>query len=94
MLGRFYLTLNFACYCSNVPEAVYMQHLMGIDGVIVDFVKEISQAVGDMIKPVKAVTAEESLSEGNVETEARSRLQFSQQELSFLLKLIPELIQH
>lgn len=63
-----------------------MQHLMGIDGVIVDFVKEISQTVGDMIKP------------GNVEekegTEAKSNLQFSQQELSFLLKLIPELMQH
>ncbi|XWS32602.1 hypothetical protein CRYUN_Cryun22dG0003900 [Craigia yunnanensis] len=79
---------------NNVPEAVYMQHLMGIDGVIVDFVKEISQAVGNMIKPVKAVIAEESLSEGNGETEAKSKLQFSQQKLSFLLKLIPELIQH
>ncbi|XVF16143.1 hypothetical protein REPUB_Repub10bG0006100 [Reevesia pubescens] len=81
---------------NNVPEAVYMQHLMGIDGVIVDFVQEISQAVGDMIKPAKAVTAEaeESLIEGNRETEAKLKLQFSQQELSFLLKLIPELIQH
>ncbi|XVE84205.1 hypothetical protein DITRI_Ditri16bG0151600 [Diplodiscus trichospermus] len=79
---------------NNVPEAVYMQHLMGIDGVIVDLVQEISEAVGDMIKPVKADTAEESSGEGNGETEANSKLQFSQQELSFLLKLIPELIQH
>ncbi|XWS30540.1 hypothetical protein CRYUN_Cryun24cG0126600 [Craigia yunnanensis] len=79
---------------NNVPEAVYMQHLMGIEGVIVDFVQEISQAVEDMINPVKAVTAEESLSEGNGETEANSKPQFSQQELSFLLKLIPESIQH
>ncbi|XP_022774216.1 glycerophosphodiester phosphodiesterase GDPD1, chloroplastic-like [Durio zibethinus] len=79
---------------NNVPEAVYMQHLMGIDGVIVDFLQEISQAVADMIKPAKAVNAEEGLSEGNGETEAKSKLQFSQQELSFLLKLIPELIQH
>ncbi|XVE67651.1 hypothetical protein DITRI_Ditri09bG0005000 [Diplodiscus trichospermus] len=71
---------------NNVPEAVYMQHLMGIDGVIVDFVKEISQAVFDMIKPAKAG--------GSEEDEAKSKLQFSQQELSFLLKLIPELIQH
>ncbi|XP_021297951.1 glycerophosphodiester phosphodiesterase GDPD1, chloroplastic-like [Herrania umbratica] len=75
---------------NNVPEAVYMQHLMGIDGVIVDFVQEISQALSDMIKPAKAVPAED----GNGETEAKSQLQFSQQELSFLLKLIPELIQH
>ncbi|XVF13868.1 hypothetical protein REPUB_Repub09cG0006100 [Reevesia pubescens] len=79
---------------NNVPEAVYMQHLMGIEGVIVDFVQEISQAVGDMIKPAKAVNGEEGLSQENGETETKSKLQFSQQELSFLLKLIPELIQH
>ncbi|GMI78161.1 Glycerophosphodiester phosphodiesterase 1, senescence-related gene 3 [Hibiscus trionum] len=76
---------------NNVPEAVCMQHLMGIEGVIVDFVREISHAVDDMIiKPLN-----ESLKEGNAdETEAKSKVQFSQQELSFLLKLIPELIQH
>ncbi|KAK8619018.1 hypothetical protein V6N13_132987 [Hibiscus sabdariffa] len=76
---------------NNVPEAVCMQHLMGIDGVIVDFVQEISHAVDDMIiKPLN-----ESLKDGNEEgTEAKSKVQFSQQELSFLLKLIPELIQH
>ncbi|KAF7819375.1 glycerophosphodiester phosphodiesterase GDPD1, chloroplastic-like [Senna tora] len=36
---------------NNVAEAVYMQHLMGIEGVIVDLVQEITQAVSDMIKP-------------------------------------------
>lgn len=73
-----------------MPEAVCMQHLMGIDGVIVDFVQEISHAVDDMIiKPLN-----EGLREGNEETETKSKLQFSQQELSFLLRLIPELIQH
>ncbi|KAE8718464.1 Glycerophosphodiester phosphodiesterase GDPD2 [Hibiscus syriacus] len=74
---------------NNVPEAVCMQHLMGIDGVIVDFVQEISHAVDDMIvKPLN-----ESLKGGNEEQKkAKSNLQFSQQELSFLLKLIPELI--
>ncbi|XVF57725.1 hypothetical protein PTKIN_Ptkin07bG0005600 [Pterospermum kingtungense] len=76
---------------NNVPEAVHMQHLMGVDGVIVDLVQEISQAVGDMIKPVKPVTTADENCEGN--EEARSNPQFSQQELSFLLKLIPELIQ-
>lgn len=75
---------------NNVPEAVCMQHLMGIDGVIVDFVQEISHAVDDMIiKPLN-----EGLREGDEETGTKSKLQFSQQELSFLLKLIPELIQH
>ncbi|KAJ4823840.1 hypothetical protein Tsubulata_047402 [Turnera subulata] len=33
----------------NVSEAVYMQHLMGIDGVIVVLVQEITEAVSDMI---------------------------------------------
>ncbi|KAK8637526.1 hypothetical protein V6N13_064945 [Hibiscus sabdariffa] len=75
---------------NNVPEAVCMQHLMGIDGVIVDFVQEISRAVDEMIiKPLH-----ESLKEGKEERKANSKVQFSQQELSFLLKLIPELIQH
>ncbi|KAJ0112234.1 hypothetical protein Patl1_03084 [Pistacia atlantica] len=38
---------------NNVSEAVYMQHLMGIEGVIVDLVQEITEAVSDMIKPPK-----------------------------------------
>ncbi|KAE8715874.1 Glycerophosphodiester phosphodiesterase GDPD1 [Hibiscus syriacus] len=73
---------------NNVPEAVYMQYLMGIDGVIFDFVEEISRTVVDsMIKPDEAIIGEESLSEAN------SKLEFTEKELSFLLKLIPELIQ-
>ncbi|KAK8673400.1 hypothetical protein V6N13_111738 [Hibiscus sabdariffa] len=72
---------------NNVPEAVYMQYLMGIDGVIVDFVEEISRTVDSMIKPDEVIIGEERLSEAN------SKVQFSEKELSFLLKLIPELIQ-
>ncbi|CAN1295827.1 Glycerophosphodiester phosphodiesterase GDPD1, chloroplastic [Linum perenne] len=69
---------------NNVAEAVYMQHLMGIDGVIVDLVEEITVAVGEMIKPSK---------DGEEELLVKERPQFSQKEISFLLKLIPELIQ-
>ncbi|CAL9108218.1 unnamed protein product [Musa textilis] len=76
---------------NNVPEAVYMQHLMGIDGVIVDLVDEITAAVSDLTKPASAHEGGESLS-GSLEQ--RQRPNFSQQELSFLLKLIPELVQH
>ncbi|KAK4603195.1 hypothetical protein RGQ29_011949 [Quercus rubra] len=72
---------------NNVPEAVYMQNLMGIDGVIVDLVKEISEAVSNMIKPLKADEGE-SLSEG-----VEAKPQFSPRELAFLWKLIPELIE-
>ncbi|XP_050371881.1 glycerophosphodiester phosphodiesterase GDPD3-like isoform X2 [Argentina anserina] len=32
---------------NNVPEKVYMQHLMGVEGVIVDLVGEITEAVSD-----------------------------------------------
>lgn len=73
-----------------MPEAVYMQHLMGIDGVIVDLVKEITEAVSNMIKPLKA--DEEAEEDGKLQGGAKP--QFSQRELAFLLKLIPELIQH
>ncbi|XP_059641134.1 glycerophosphodiester phosphodiesterase GDPD1, chloroplastic-like [Cornus florida] len=77
---------------NNVPEAVYLQHLMGVEGVIVDLVQEITEAVKDMIKPSGDgegdILSEE---EGRVQVETKPN--FSQKELSFLLKLIPELIQ-
>ncbi|KAG6793301.1 hypothetical protein POTOM_002504 [Populus tomentosa] len=78
---------------NNVSEAVYIQHLMGIDGVIVDLVQEITEAVSDLIRPSKVEEAE-SLAEGHGEMEEKSKPKFSERELSFLLKLIPELIQH
>ena len=81
---------------NNVPEAVYMQHLMGVEGVIVDFVKEITEAVSDMIKPPGGAEedGEKRLSEEDGSTmQEKSKPEFSQRELSFLLKLIPELIQ-
>ncbi|KMZ66999.1 Glycerophosphodiester phosphodiesterase gde1 [Zostera marina] len=64
---------------NNVSEAVYMQHLMGVDGVIVDFVKEITDAVSDFV--------------GETRTDTTERPEFSQSDLKFLLKLIPKLIQ-
>ncbi|XP_055805724.1 glycerophosphodiester phosphodiesterase GDPD1, chloroplastic-like [Solanum dulcamara] len=75
---------------NNVPEAVYMQHLMGIEGVIVDFVEEVTVAVCKLVKKPEEV-GDEILLEG--EEKVQNRPQFSQRELSFLLKLIPELIQ-
>uniref|UniRef100_A0A1D1Y8S6 glycerophosphodiester phosphodiesterase n=1 Tax=Anthurium amnicola TaxID=1678845 RepID=A0A1D1Y8S6_9ARAE len=74
---------------NNVAEAVYMQHLMGIDGVIVDLVQEITEAVSDFTRP--AVDGEDG-SEGEEALKAKPK--FSQRELSFLLRLIPELVQH
>ncbi|KAG6659026.1 glycerophosphodiester phosphodiesterase GDPD1, chloroplastic-like isoform X2 [Carya illinoinensis] len=81
--------LSFLTYgkLNNVPEAVYVQHLMGIDGVIVDLVREITEAVSEMIKPSEA-------GEEDGKLQAAAKPQFSERELAFLLKLIPELIQH
>ncbi|KAK4282215.1 hypothetical protein QN277_013618 [Acacia crassicarpa] len=76
---------------NNVPEAVYMQHLMGIEGVIVDLVEEITQAVSDMIQPSKVAEDEGITTEEKREGDSKPK--FSQLELTFLLKLIPELIQ-
>ncbi|VVA95999.1 unnamed protein product [Arabis nemorensis] len=69
---------------NNVPEAVYMQHLMGIEGVIVDHVEEMTEAVREMMKP----------STRDADDTNKPKPNFSERELSFLLKLIPELIQH
>lgn len=92
------MLMNWLLKCSNVPEAVYMQHLMGVEGVIVDLVQEITEAMAELIKPMKAIgTGEEGKEEGTegegkVQVQGDKKPQFSERELSFLLKLIPELI--
>ncbi|KAL3526261.1 hypothetical protein ACH5RR_010917 [Cinchona calisaya] len=81
---------------NNVPEAVYLQHLMGVEGVIVDLVEEVTEAVSNLMRPSKEEgEEEETLLEGgeNFQLLQAAKPQFSQRELSFLLKLIPELIQ-
>ncbi|CAL5325568.1 hypothetical protein CsSME_00004869 [Camellia sinensis var. sinensis] len=78
---------------NNVPEAVYLQHLMGVEGVIVDLVQEITESVSDMIKPLREEGEEEIQLEGEEQVQVKAKPQFSEKELSFLLKLIPELIQ-
>ncbi|KAF6137963.1 hypothetical protein GIB67_041836 [Kingdonia uniflora] len=87
--------LSFLTYgqLNNVPEAVYMQHLMGIDGVIVDLVKEITLSITDFFNPAKD-GGEESKCEVGGQLLVRSKPKFSEPELSFLLTLIPHLIQH
>lgn len=81
-----YGTLN------NVPEAVYMQHLMGVNGVIVDLVQEITEAVTDLIA-VPEPDPEAKDSSSQVTRDAASMPNFTQREISFLLRLIPELVQ-
>lgn len=82
------LTLLTYGQLNNVWEAVYVQYLMGVNGVIVDLVEEISNAVADFSKPdLSQSTFSSSSGKGGMH-EA-----FSQQQLGFLLRLIPELIQ-
>ncbi|CAM0947807.1 unnamed protein product [Alopecurus aequalis] len=78
-----YGTLN------NVPEAVYMQRLMGVNGVIVDLVPEITEAISTA--QIDLVTEDSSSSK--VARDATSTPNFTEQDLSFLLRLIRELVQ-
>uniref|UniRef100_A0A7N0UQ34 glycerophosphodiester phosphodiesterase n=1 Tax=Kalanchoe fedtschenkoi TaxID=63787 RepID=A0A7N0UQ34_KALFE len=75
---------------NNVKEAVYMQHVMGVDGVIVDFVEEICEAVCDLIS--HSSICDEGLAQCTGRL-AGTRPQFSEKEIAFLFRLIPELIQ-
>ncbi|KAK4836047.1 hypothetical protein QYF36_017856 [Acer negundo] len=52
---------------------VYMQHLMGIDGVIVALLQEITEAVSDMImmKPSKVNEEERLEGDGKMEVKAK-----------------------
>jgi glycerophosphodiester phosphodiesterase len=86
---------------SNVAEVVYVQHLMGVDGVIVDLVQEIAEAVS-AFTVVTAVQASGSQDGGGIVVGERMETaavavagtpSFSPREVSFLLRLIPELVQ-
>ncbi|OEL32955.1 Glycerophosphodiester phosphodiesterase GDPD1, chloroplastic [Dichanthelium oligosanthes] len=73
-------------HLNNVWEAVYVQYLMGINGIIVDHVEEISNAVAGFSKP--------DLGQNGAGVDGAKHQAFSQQQLGFLLRLIPELIEH
>ncbi|KAK6912937.1 Glycerophosphodiester phosphodiesterase domain [Dillenia turbinata] len=75
---------------NNVTEAVYIQHLMGVDGVIVDLVQEITKAVTEQINHSEG-DAKGMLGEGPMEVHSKPK--FSEMDLKFLLSLISKLIQ-
>lgn len=65
-----------------------MQYVMGINGVIVDFVEEIIESTTlMMIRPSPSPSTKD-------DDVAITRPEFSQKEISFLLKLLSQLIQH
>ncbi|CAN8233255.1 unnamed protein product [Cochlearia groenlandica] len=72
---------------NNVGEAVYMQYMMGIEGVIVDFVEEITETVTlMMIRPPSPLQEDDDA--------IITRPEFSDKEMAFLLKLLSQFIQH
>lgn len=58
---------------------------MGVDGVIVDLVEEVTEAISDWIRP-----AEDRGEEGQMQVKTNPG--FLQQQLSLPLKLPPELL--
>ncbi|KAL0923357.1 hypothetical protein M5K25_007411 [Dendrobium thyrsiflorum] len=69
---------------NNTVEIVYMQHMMGIDGVIVDRVQEISEAASGFV----------ALQERGREGERRKEVgaKFPEGQLSYLRNLIAEMV--
>ncbi|RWW29219.1 hypothetical protein GW17_00006263 [Ensete ventricosum] len=68
-------------------------HLMGVNGVIVDLVQEITEAVSEFISPDAEGDNKALCDAVEAKVKEASRPKFSQHELSFLLRLIPQLVQ-
>ncbi|PKA59982.1 hypothetical protein AXF42_Ash009666 [Apostasia shenzhenica] len=68
---------------NNKAEVVYLQRMMGIDGVIVDRVQEIGEAVSGLVGTTTGGGEGEGRAAGAI---------FSEGKLSFLGKLIAELV--
>lgn len=85
-----------------MEETVYLEHLIGIDGVIVDFVPEIVQSVADFTGGSSDLNGPADLQDDGPQITSTDSLRppsysppkFSAHELSFILKLIPQLIRN
>lgn len=71
---------------NNEREVVNAQILMGVDGVIVDLIQEITEVVADFGKKVKKENAIEAEEEDD-------EIEYSQNKVSDLMKVIPGLVQ-
>ncbi|XP_043694122.1 glycerophosphodiester phosphodiesterase GDPD2-like [Telopea speciosissima] len=73
---------------NNVPQAVYFQHLAGVDGVIVDMVPEITASISDYMEQLNESKEDSlSVSEGDGQIKTLARHNFLPNQLSLLLKL-------
>ncbi|MBD4018959.1 hypothetical protein GUI04_07995, partial [Xanthomonas citri pv. citri] len=79
---------------NNVPEAVQVQYLMGVEGVIVDLIQEITTSVAH-IKTTKAYSENEKkkLAIEGKEGELQVKEITDKVELTFLLNLISQVAQ-
>ncbi|XP_060196991.1 glycerophosphodiester phosphodiesterase GDPD3-like isoform X3 [Lycium barbarum] len=75
---------------NNEQEVVYLQYMMGVEGVIVDFVEEITSAVSQFSKIVHAGKEHLLLLEKRLLEEERTSC--SEDDLSYFRRLVPELI--
>ncbi|ESQ44719.1 hypothetical protein EUTSA_v10003237mg [Eutrema salsugineum] len=79
---------------NNVVEVIYLQYLMGVEGVIVDMVKEISEAIANI-----EVRNEEDEEEDDrrecliIFGDERKKVRISKDEIAFLTKFVPKKLQ-
>lgn len=71
-----------------------MQHLNGVDGVIVDLVEEVTEAISDWIRPAEEREEDKDSflgEEGKMQVKTKPEF-LHQRQLSLPLKLPPELL--
>ncbi|XP_010442040.1 PREDICTED: glycerophosphodiester phosphodiesterase GDPD3-like [Camelina sativa] len=76
---------------NNVVEVIYLQYLMGVEGVIVDMVKDISEAIANIIVRNKEDCEDDDRQK--MFGEEKKKLKISKDEINFLTKFVPKLLQ-
>ncbi|KAK4380403.1 hypothetical protein RND71_002265 [Anisodus tanguticus] len=77
---------------NNEKDVVYLQYMMGVEGVIVDFVEEITLAVSQFSKQVHHARKQEHLLLLEKRLLAEKRTPCSEDEVSYFCRIVPELI--
>ncbi|CAN7043103.1 unnamed protein product [Brassica rapa subsp. trilocularis] len=79
---------------NNAVEVIYLQYLMGVEGVIVDMVKEISEAIASISVRKKEDEEEDDGRKSMIMFgEERTKVKISKDEIAFLTKFAPKLLQ-
>ncbi|KAH0939174.1 hypothetical protein HID58_006635, partial [Brassica napus] len=79
---------------NNAVEVIYLQYLMGVEGVIVDMVMEISEAIASISVRNKEDEEEDDGRKSMIMFgEERTKVKISKDEIAFLTKFAPKLLQ-